>query len=56
MFGRKTRGTRDDQALAALVADARRWDSGPRHARRAEQPGTGLRETLPARWKRPADC
>ncbi len=54
MFGRKPRGSQDDQALAALVADARRWDYGGRHARRAEQPDGLPRDTLPGRGKRPA--
>ena len=54
MFGRKPRGSRNDEALAALIADARRWDHGGRHARRAEQP-LSLRDMTVMLRERPSD-
>ncbi|MFC8448868.1 hypothetical protein [Kitasatospora sp. NPDC057223] len=53
MFGRKSRGSQNDEALAALIADARRWDGG-RHARRAEQP-LPLRDTTAMLRERQSD-
>ncbi|MET9616801.1 hypothetical protein [Kitasatospora indigofera] len=44
MFGRKPRETEDAEALAALIADVRRWEYGGRHARRVEQFGPVRRE------------
>ncbi|MFC9324333.1 hypothetical protein [Kitasatospora sp. NPDC057015] len=49
MFGRKPRETEDAEALAALIADARRWESGGRHARRTEQLGPVRRERTGSR-------
>ncbi len=56
MFGRKPRGSQNDEALAALIADARRWDyGGGRHARRAEQPLLSLRDVTLMLRERPSD-